>query len=585
MILLTFFAFLAGIVTILSPCILPVLPIVLSGAIGGGKRRPIGIVIGFVMSFTFFTLTLASIVRLTGLSANVLRSVSVVTIFVFGLVLAVPALQRLAVKIFSKLSAVAPQQQRQQQNFGFSGGVLLGLSLGLIWTPCVGPIIASVITLAATSTVTFSAAVITLAYAIGTGIPMMIITYSGRALLNKIPWLLANTEKIQKVFGVIMILAAIGIFFNADRMFQVYILEKFPNYGVGLTKIEDNEKVKKQLEALRPQQPEPESTSAVAPAPAPAPAPVEKNYPQAPKLKAGGNWFNSPPLTLSSLRGKVVLVDFWTYTCINCIRTLPYIEAWHEKYADKGLVIIGVHTPEFEFEKNPENVAKAIKDFGLKYPIMQDNNYETWRAYNNSYWPAKYFIDKDGAIRATHFGEGDYDESELLLQQLLREANSSVAVSSVSNPSYTIETLTPETYLGYGRMRNLASPENVQPDKEAKYTTPQNLLFNMLAYGGYWNVSSERATPAESASLSLAFGAKEVFLVMRSRNGKPGKLKVFLDGAIIKKESSGADVVGGTVTVIDDRLYRLVKLPKSEKHILKLEFLDGNTELYAFTFG
>ena len=392
MIILIAFAFLAGIITILSPCILPILPIVLSGTIGS-KRKPLGIVIGFILSFILFTLFLSALVKATGISADALRSLSIIIILFFGISLLLPQVQVFLEKLFSRLSGKFAIQGSHE---GFHGGVFIGLSLGLIWTPCVGPILASVITLAVTNNVNLAAFFITFAYALGTAIPMFAIMIGGRGLLQRIPWLLPNTAKIQKIFGVLMILTAIGIFFNIDRRFQVYILDKFPGYGTGLTSFEDNSAVKNQLENLFNRNTNAKDTEKPI-------SDLKDDFGKAPELIPGGEWFNSDPLQLSSLRGKVVLIDFWTYTCINCIRTLPYLKQWHEKYKDEGLVIIGVHSPEFEFEKNPDNLQKAINDFKIEYPIMQDNDFSTWTAYNNRYWPAKYLIDKDGNVRYTHF--------------------------------------------------------------------------------------------------------------------------------------------------------------------------------------
>ncbi len=385
MIILIAFAFLAGIITILSPCILPILPIVLSGSFGS-KRKPLGIVVGFVLSFTLFTLFLSVLVKATGISADALRSLSIIIILIFGISLILPQFQVFMERLFSRLSGKFAVKGNHE---GFHGGVFIGLSLGLVWTPCVGPIIASVITLAATSSVNFAAFFITLSYALGTAIPMLAIMIGGRSLFQKIPWLLPNTGKIKKVFGVLMILTAIGIFFNIDRKFQVFILDKFPSYGTGLTKIEENSAVKDQLNNIF-QDGSKNSTGQTT---------TLGNYGPAPEIIPGGEWINSEPLQISSLRGKVVLVDFWTYTCINCIRTLPYLKDWNEKYRDKGLVIIGVHSPEFEFEKNVNNLNKAISDYEITYPVVQDNNFSTWSAYSNRYWPAKYLIDKDGESR------------------------------------------------------------------------------------------------------------------------------------------------------------------------------------------
>jgi thiol-disulfide isomerase/thioredoxin len=401
---------------------------------------------------------------------------------------------------------------------GFGGGVVIGLSLGLLWTPCVGPILASVISLAITGTVTTDAFFITLAYAVGTAIPMLIVILGGQKILTTTPWLLRNTHKIQKAFGIIMILTAIGIYNGVDRTFQTYILTTFPNYGVGLTKFEDNELVKDKL--------------------------VDHND-VAPELILGGEWFNSKPLSIKELRGKVVLVDFWTYTCINCQRTFPYLKDWDKKYRDQGLVIIGVHSPEFEFEKDAGNVKEAISDFGLTYPVMQDNNFATWKAYQNKYWPAKYLIDKDGKIRYTHFGEGDYDETESMIQKLL-----SIDMP-IANPTYRTYGRTPELYLGSERYAP-SSP---------------------ITREGKWSASKEYAIPTPGSTMTVSYNAKSVYLVMRPVTGS-AQVEVYLDGQYQK-----------TITVDKDTLYTLVDLESPGSHELRLVFPSGNLELFAFTFG
>lgn len=547
MIILIFFAFLGGIVTILSPCILPILPIVLSGSVTGGKKRPLGVVTGFILSFTFFTLFLSSIVRATGLSADSLRIVAVVVISLFGLSLIMPALQKQMEMLFTKLSSFGPKANSDD---GFVAGIFVGLSLGLVWTPCVGPILASIITLAATSSVGLDAVILTLTYATGTAIPLLAITYSGRNLLTRHPWLVKNTQAIQRAFGVLMIITAVAILFSWDRKFQTYVLEKFPAYGTGLTSIEDNEIVINQLEDMKGN-PKSSMLNSL----------LESDYGKAPEFIPGGEWLNSEPLTMQSLRDNVVLVDFWTYTCINCIRTLPYLRTWHKKYADDGLVIVGVHTPEFEFEKDLGNVQKAVEDFELKYPIMQDNNYATWRAYNNRYWPAKYLIDKDGTIRYTHFGEGEYNETEQWIQKLLKETGK-IVDESIDNPTYQVESRTPETYLGTARGD-----------------------YSRITTTGKFSQTTEYTNPQKGASLAYRFNASEVFLVMRPITpGTTATVRITLDGKEIGT-FAGDDVVDGTVTVDTDRLYKLIKLPTPGQHTLQLEFLDDNATLFAFTFG
>lgn len=573
MIILLLFAFLGGIVTILSPCILPILPIVLSGTLTGGKKKPLGVVSGFILSFTFFTLFLTTIIKFTGASADTLRTISVIVISIFGISLIVPKFQIAMEKLFSRLATIAPKQKQDTHHPDFIAGFFIGLSLGLVWTPCVGPILASIITLAATSSINGGAILITLAYSLGTAIPLFAITYGGRQLLTSHPWLLRHTQSIQKAFGVLMLLAALGIFLSWDRQFQSYILTAFPNYGAGLTKLEDNSIVKNEIDKLKK-----------------APtismdALFESSLGDAPQFFAGGDWINSPPLTIEKLRGKVVLIDFWTYTCINCIRTLPYVKAWWKNYADKGLVIVGVHTPEFAFEKETRNVKAAIEDFNISYPVMQDNNYATWEAYNNRYWPAHYLIDKNGKIRYTHFGEGKYDETERMIQKLLKETGATISAEP-NNPTYEIAARSPETYLGYRRIEHLASPEPLTPDKSQIFTTPAILVKNTFALTGSWTIGAERSMPTTNSTLSYHFDAGEVFLVMRPEKlGTTGSLKVYLDGTLITADNAGEDVVNSVVNVTGDRLYKLIKLKNPGTHILKLEFLDNNIELYAFTFG
>lgn len=588
MILLVGFAFLAGIITILSPCILPILPIVLSGSLSTGKRKPLGIVTGFVLSFTFFTLFLSTIVQVANVSADSLRFISIVIIFLFGLSLLLPQFQVLTEKLFSKLSnRFAPQNtigpDGQPVKHGFWGGILIGISLGLIWTPCVGPIIASVITLAATNNVNFAAFFITFAYAMGTAIPMLAIMLGGRSLLNKIPWLLPNTGKIQKIFGVVMILTAIAIYFNVDRNFQTFILDRFPSYGTGLTQIEQNDAVLEELEKLN------QNTSG---------ADFQKredevfnvtNSPAAPDFVGITNWLNSDPLTLKDLKGKVVLIDFWTYSCINCIRTFPYLTRWYDKYKDDGFVIVGVHTPEFEFEKDTSNVEEALKRYGITYPVAQDNDFATWNAYNNRYWPAHYLIDKDGIVRRVHFGEGEYEETEKAIQLLLKETGRDISTEMVELEEQTPRgNQSPETYLGSKRMEYF-QPDGKLPNGAKEFTLEKNLGVSRFSLGGTWTIQDEYAASGRDAVLEYRFVGDKVFLVMAPPKGDVGKARVFLDGKPVTQEDAGKDITINTesfVRIDSDRLYELVDLESgSGEHILRLEFTTPGVEVFAFTFG
>jgi len=598
MIVLLAFAFFSGVITILSPCILPVLPIVLSGGVGGGKARPFGVLAGFVVSFTAFTLALSAIVQALGIPVDALRIVAVVLIILFGVVMLVPWLTLRFEMLTSRIgrrsgSAVDPRKRN-----GFWSGVVVGLSLGLIWTPCVGPIMASVISLALTQHVDGGSVSITLAYTLGTSIPMLGVMLGGRALLNKVPALTKNAAGIQKVFGALMIVIGVAIGFGWDRQFQTFVLRTLPGYGTGLTAIEKTAPVQS---ALKTRLPVPSNAmKAGIPAgvfQAPEAAPEKGmlgDYGAAPAFLSNGTWFNteglsaapgqtsvggSMPLNLDSLRGKVVVVDFWTYSCVNCVRTLPYLRAWYDAYRDKGLVIVGVHTPEFEFEKSSANVARAIHELGVTWPVVQDNDYVQWNAYANQYWPAHYFIDAKGRVRYFHFGEGEYDVSEKVIQSLLKEAGANVG-GIVSRPDVQIEAQTPETYLGYDRARGFASAIPPVADAPAEYKPsrqPANGEWNLT---GTWTVSPQYVLPAANGTLQLGFNARNVFLVVEPVDGS-GSISVFVDD---KPGADTVDVKKGAVAPRESRMYQLVGLPSAGPHILRLE-VKGRLRLFAFTFG
>jgi thiol-disulfide isomerase/thioredoxin len=318
------------------------------------------------------------------------------------------------------------------------------------------------------------------------------------------------------------------------------------------------------------------------------------DYGAAPAFLSNGTWFNteglsaapgqtsvggSMPLNLDSLRGKVVVVDFWTYSCVNCVRTLPYLRAWYDAYRDKGLVIVGVHTPEFEFEKSSANVARAIHELGVTWPVVQDNDYVQWNAYANQYWPAHYFIDAKGRVRYFHFGEGEYDVSEKVIQSLLKEAGANVG-GIVSRPDVQIETQTPETYLGYDRARGFASAVPPVADAPAEYKParqPANGEWNLT---GTWTVSPQYVLPAANGTLQLGFNARNVFLVVEPVDGN-GNISVFVDD---KPGMDTVDVKKGAVAPRESRMYQLVGLPAAGPHILRLE-VKGRLRLFAFTFG
>jgi cytochrome c biogenesis protein CcdA/thiol-disulfide isomerase/thioredoxin len=594
MMVLLAFAFLSGVITVLSPCILPVLPIVLSGSVGGGRARSFGVLAGFVASFTAFTLALSALVQAIGISPDALRIAAIALLVVFGVVMLVPALGRWFEAATAWIANRGTRPAGAPRRAGFWSGLPVGVSLGLVWTPCVGPIMASVVSLALTQRVDGGAVFITLAYTLGTSLPMLVIMLGGRALLNRVPALTRNAAKIQKGFGVVMILVGVAIALGWDRQFQATVLRAFPRYGTGLTAIEEAAPVRSALRqrastraAMSPQAGDGAVFSG-APETAPRNGGLREGgldqYGTAPALVATGTWFNiggpgDAAPTMESLRGKVVIVDFWTYSCINCVRTLPYLRAWYDAYRDKGLVLIGVHTPEFEFEKSAANLARAISTLGVTWPVVQDNDYAQWNAYGNRYWPAHYFIDTEGRVRAFHFGEGGYEEGERVIQALLKEAGTGVG-GMVSKPAPRTAARTAETYLGYGRAQGFASATPSVPDAAALYEPARAPRGGEWSLRGSWTVAKEYVVPEEAGILELGFDAKDVFLVIEPQ--EPGAIfDVRVDG---KVSADTADVKAGRLSADESRLYHLVHFAKPGAHVLRLE-VTGAARLFAFTFG
>lgn len=450
--LLIIFAFLAGVVTVASPCVLPVLPILLSTSTGGGRARPAGIVLGLAVTFTLVTLAVTAAAQALAIPAAWLRVASIVLLGFFGLTLLVPALGDRVDRLLSPLTRIAGSHRQT----GFAGGLLIGAGLGFLWAPCVGPIMASVIGLTAASGLTLQALAITFAYSLGTALPMLLLAYLGRGLASRARTLNPHTNRIKQAFGALTLAACLALFFGADTALQSYTLNSLPSgYTSFLQSFERGAAVEAEITNLQnrmentspslssPTSPtlEPQSQSAIAlPTPSAIPTDVPPTVPpalpsatpampvplqdlgQAPELTGITQWWNSEPLTLESLRGKVVLIDFWTYGCINCVHTRPYVRELYDKYHSMGLEIIGVHTPELSFEYVPENVEKGIADQNVNWPVAFDPDYKTWRAFSNHYWPALYFIDANGHIRYTHFGEGNYENNEIAVLELLSQA-------------------------------------------------------------------------------------------------------------------------------------------------------------------
>lgn len=583
MIILLFFAFLSGLVTILAPCIWPILPIILSSSVSGGHKKPLGITLGIMTSFSLFTLTLSYLISLFGFDPNLLRIFAVLVIGFLGITLVVPALSAKLEAMVSTLSSRFAGTNSTSRN-GFWGGYLTGFSLGIVWTPCAGPILATIATLAATQAVNFQIVLVTIAYVIGVGIPLFIFSYAGRAFFIKSRLLSKYTGRVQQVFGIIMILTALAIYTNYDKVVQAKLLDIFPSYAVFLTQLESNEVVKKQLDMLKNKKEEMEKDMPSTPN-----SLFNVNYP-APEFTGIIKWLNSEkPLTMADLKGKVVLIDFWTYTCINCIRTLPYVTSWYDKYKDKGFVVVGVHTPEFAFEKDTNNVLGAIKQYNIHYPVAQDNDFATWKAFDNHYWPAEYLIDAKGVVRRTHFGEGEYDKMEEAIQKLLIEAGQKTTDTLVSMPDQTpTGQQTPETYLGLARMERFASKQEPRLGEQT-YTDQPPLSLHYFGYTGTWDLHEEYAVSAKGSGLDFSILANKVYLVAKPKNSS-NSAKVYLDGKLIGNAQAGKDVRDGEVIfnnpdVMAD-IYELVDLHGQKgEHTLRLEFENAGTEVYAFTFG
>ncbi len=584
MIVLLLFAFLSGLVTLLAPCIWPLLPIILSSSATGGSRKPLGVTLGIMVSFGFFTLTLTYLVRLFHFDPDILRLGAVAIIIVLGLSLIIPKLSAQLELLVSKLSSKFGGASGVKRE-GFGGGFLTGLALGVVWTPCAGPILATITALSVTASVNWQLVLIVAVYVTGVGIPLFVFAKLGNHFFSKARALNRYTGRIQQIFGIIMIVTALAILTNVDKQLQAGLLDRIPAYGTFLIKLESNPQVTSALNGLKG------GTNPTSMVGKPVgPRNDALSAPLAPEFSGGTMWLNTDkPLTLSDLKGKVVLVDFWTYTCINCIRTLPFVTGWDQKYRDQGLVVIGVHSPEFEFEKKTTNVEDAIKRFKIKYPVVQDNDFAIWRSYNNHYWPAKYLIDSQGRIRYSHFGEGAYEETERIIQELLREAGRKVddEVVSVTNEAPRTPS-TPETYLGSNRMQYYYPSGQLSVGK--KNLTPSLALpVNTFSLGGAWTVNEEESIGGKGSTLIQHFVGKKVFLVMRkvdTTDASPAvTVRVLLDGVVITPEAAGSDVVDGRVTVTEDRLYTLVELASPGPHSLTLEFETGGIAVFAFTFG
>ena len=563
-------SFVAGLLTALAPCVLPLLPIILGGSVrteDHDKRRPYIITGSLVASLILFTILLKASTVLIGIDPRVWSIGSGMLVVILGLFMLMPSL-------WARLIAGLGIEHRSQSLLGKAYGnknktmsaVLTGAALGPVFSSC-SPTYAWV--LATVLPTNLAAGLFYLViYCLGVATSLLAIALLGRKLLSRIKWASNPRGWFQRGIALLFILVGIFVATGWDKKVQTYLVDKdFLN----LIQLEKK---------LVPSTVSAKKTSSVDSS---AKEKFNVTAYDAPEIVGVDSWLNSDPLTIFSLKGKVVLIDFWTYSCINCQRTQPYLNAWYDKYKNDGLVIIGMHAPEFTFEKVQTNVDRAVKQAKIKYPVALDNNFTTWGAYDNQYWPAKYLIDKDGQVRFTHFGEGEYDVTEKTIQALLKEAGKSVSVglepkqSAVSGAG-----LTPETYLGYKRGSNFFNKDEFVADKPVAYKLAEKLGADQWSLGGEWQMSSEFAQAMQDgAKMGLNFSAKEVYLVM---SGPPGsKVTVSVDGT---SKPGGADVdSSGQVTLDGPRLYKLVNLDKYQQNKkLNLVFPSGTT-INAFTFG
>ena len=559
------FAILAGILTIGAPCILPLLPILLGASVGRqSKTRPLFIALGFIAMFSLAGLTLSFVVTSLRVAPDTLRNIAISALGLFGCLMIFPKPFELLTQRLSR-HITGAQNISQKAGPGNFGGFVLGLLLGLIWTPCAGPVLGSILTLIATRTNIAHAGILLLAYAIGAGLPMLAIAYGGQFVTSRIRILYKYTNAVQKIFGALILSLAIAMYFQYDLKLQAKILEKYNFTGLEEKFLKPEIKKETAGQNLLNQNGQNNQMINL----------NLPNYGQAPEFSGIQNWLNLPageaglqPLTMQQLKGKVVLIDFWTYSCINCIRTLPYVTKWYDTYQDQGFVIVGVHTPEFEFEKVTENVKTAIDRYNIHYPVAQDNSFSTWNAYNNLYWPAHYLIDKEGNVRYYHFGEGNYDETENAIKYLLGLPGPVAGDGQMRNGQIK----TPEIYFGTKRLEYLTDSQKTTMPGEG-YVFPERLESNHFALEGKWQFGTENVKLKEgSGKIKMKFYSGKIHMVAQAN--KMITVNIFVDGK-----------PAGTVDIDQSDLYTLYDSQDYREHEIIIEVPKAGLEVFTFTFG
>ncbi len=599
--LLFLLAYFGGILTILSPCILPVLPFVFARSDQPFRKSGLPLLAGMAVTFALVA-SLATIGGGWAVRANQFGRIAALVLFgIFGLTLLFSSLAERLSRPLVQLG------NRLSQNAGTGPSIvnsfLLGIGTGLLWTPCAGPILGLIFTGAALGGAGVHTAALLLAYAAGAATPLTVALLAGGRIFSAMKRSLGAEEWIRRILGIAVLTGVAAVVFGLDRgiltqlslastgSLEQRLVDRFhPQTKEAAVSNDAMMAGNDQMMAANPHK-----TSVGDAMTGPSGSNATPGTALA-KISGETAWINSPPLTPASLRGRVVLVDFWTYSCINCLRTLPYVKAWYAKYKDRGLVVIGVHTPEFPFEKDAANVRRAVKELGIVYPVAMDNNYGIWRNFNNEYWPADYFFDSKGHIRHHEFGEGNYDESEKWIRTLLEEANhqplpdtaTNVAAGGTEAPPDSYNVKSPETYVGYERAQNFASPGGLVQDAARLYQAPSDLKLNQWAFTGNWNDTGQIATSlASSGSIVYRFHARDLHLVLGpSKAGKPIRFRVTLDGKPPGADHGVDTDADGYGTVTEDRLYQLIRQQGSvQDRTFHIEFLTPGVQAYSFTFG
>jgi cytochrome c biogenesis protein CcdA/thiol-disulfide isomerase/thioredoxin len=632
-------AYLGGVLTIVSPCILPVLPFVFTRADRSFVRSGLPMLIGLAVTFVLVAM-LASVAGGWAVQANAAgRWIAMAVLAFFGVTLLLPGLaDRLTRPLVALGGRLSQSQDGAGGRSGFGSSLLLGVATGLLWAPCAGPILGLILTGAALKGANAGTSLLLLAYALGAATSLALALLVGGKVFAVMKRSLGAGEWVRRGLGVLVLAAVVAIAMGLDTGFLTQVstastasleqglLDRLhakagsaappagimagPAMGAAMTggpAMMTGGAAMTGAPAMKGGPAMMTGGAAMTGAPAMTGGPAmttsaggRSGLPvlgPMPPLAGATQWLNSPPLTREGLKGKVVLIDFWTYSCINCLRALPYVEQWAKRYGPQGLVVIGVHTPEFAFEKQTSNVEHAIKQFGLTYPVAMDNDYAIWKAFNNDSWPAHYFIDAEGRVRFMHLGEGEYDQSEQVIRALLAERNGAPVTGALVGAAGTgvqaaadfQDALSPETYLGYARAAHFASPGGEHNDQVATYAAPASLQPDGWGLAGSWQVASEFATAkAPGARIVFRFHARDLHMVLGpSPEGKPVRFRITVDGKPPGADH-GLDVdEGGMGTVTSQRLYQLVRQHQVGKddRLFQIEFLDPGVQAFTFTFG